>query len=189
MTKKPRLLLDVDGPLTSGFVDHVCHLLRQNGIVADSDAVRHWDPMQTFSAPDEVRARINDALAGPNVARGFVPRAGAVDLVRWARGHADVYAVTSPWDSPYWMSERTTWLVDHFEFNHRQVNHVYDKFIVAGDVLVDDKHANVVAWQESHPNGLAILFRMGHNHADAWPVEVSTCDGLRDLLCRRWHIE
>lgn len=187
--KKRRLLFDVDGPLTEGFVDFVCKILNENGVRADPAQVRHWDPMMSFDTPAHVRAIVNQALVMPNVVREFVPRAGAAELLRWARQHAAVYAVTSPWDSPHWMPERSAWLVEHFGFSHKQISHIHDKFIVVGDVLVDDKHANVKLWQEEYPDGLAVLWRMGHNRDDAWPVEVSSCDELQALLAARWGVE
>jgi 5'(3')-deoxyribonucleotidase len=66
--------------------------------------------------------------------------------------------------------------------------HAHDKFIVYGDVLVDDKPANVMEWQEAYPNGLAVLWRMGHNAKHVWPVEVSNLDELRALLTARWGL-
>lgn len=182
------MLLDVDGPLTTGFVEFVCSELQFHGIPALAHLVDDWDPMNSFNTPDDVRQKVRTRLVQANVAGSFTPRAGAADFVAWARQHAAVYAVTSSWDSPFWTYERTRWLCDHLHFHQNQVVHAHDKFIVYGDVLVDDKPANVMEWQEAYPNGLAVLWRMGHNAKHVWPVEVSSLEELRVLLAARWGV-
>lgn len=183
-----RLLLDVDGPLTEGFIDYVCARLWEHGITAYAHAVDNWDQMASFNTPDHVRKVVNETLTQPNVALSFEPRADAMEFVSWAREHAAVYAVTSQWDAPHWTYERTQWLRTRLAFHLNQIVHAHDKFVVSGDVLVDDKPENVTAWQASHPDGLAVLWRMGHNRTFTWNTEVKSLTELRQLLTLRWKL-
>ena len=82
---------------------------------------------------------------------------------------AEVYIVTSPWNSnPTWTHDREAWLDRHFAIPHSHVVHTGAKHIVSGDFLVDDKTETCAKWQAAHPNGIAVQWQTPHNRRDAW---------------------
>ena len=78
---------------------------------------------------------------------------------------ADVHVVTSPFaESLTWMGERNLWLKDHFGFKESEVTHSDKKFMIVGDMLVDDKPAHCEAWQKARGrHGQALLWHQPHN--------------------------
>lgn len=181
---KPTILLDVDGPLTTGMVEHTCGLLREEGIDAHPHLVTQWDICRAFGAPPDVVARIYARLREPGVCAGFAPREGADELVRSLRRWARVVAVTAPLDgSPTWAQEREVWLTDYLDFRVEDVVSVRDKTLVDGDALVDDKYSTVKAWSAKWGRE-AILWDAPYNVLDHHQPRASDYFELLGLLQR-----
>lgn len=174
---RPRVLIDVDGPLTRGFFVKVCELLRAEGVThAKPSAIDRWNVFESFGVSPEVERRVRERLGLPGIAKEFKPNTGAGPFLARLRQWADVYAVTAPLDgAPTWTHDREIWLFDRLGFTPERVIHARDKSIVGGDVFVDDRLANVEQWAAAHPGGLAVLWLEPHNEADAltWPRETA----------------
>ncbi len=168
--KRPRILLDVDGPLTRGFFVTACALLREHGYgEAQPHTLDQWDIFRSFNASDEVEASVRAWLREPGVASDFMPNVGAQAFVAELQEWADVYAVTAPLDgSPTWGHDRETWLAEHFNIPAERVVLCRDKSVVVGDALVDDRLSYLTAWAAAHPRGLAVLWRESHNASSKW---------------------
>jgi 5'(3')-deoxyribonucleotidase len=180
---RPRILLDCDGPLTDGFAELACAFLRQKGFVAYPRLISGWDIFKSFDVPAAIEREVRSQLQKPYVAQSFLARDGSRRFLEDVRRWADVYAVTAPLDgSPTWAYDRERWLVSNLGFKHDEIVFARDKAIVRGDALVDDRHSHVVAWQEAHPDGVAVLWREPHNAKDAWARVASSYDGLRAWL-------
>ncbi len=166
---RPRVLLDVDGPLTAGFFDAACLVLREMGFAhARPEAISEWDIMRSFGVPPEVERAAYEELRRPGLAASFAPREGARELVAEISEWADVYAVTSPLPgSPTWASERAAWLGE-LGLPEKRVVHAHAKYLVSGDALVDDRDSHLEAWSAEHPRGLAVLWREPHNARSSW---------------------
>lgn len=180
---RPRILLDVDGPLTDGFFAVACEYLRAEGFDAWPRLITDWDVFKSFDVPADVEKRVRALLRAPGVAAAFAPRPGADEFVNALREWTDVYAVTAPLDgSATWGHEREVWLAEHLGFDLRHVSSTRDKTIIAGSALVDDKAGTIRAWQDEHPRGLAVLWREAHNETDRWHAVASDYAGLTGWL-------
>lgn len=180
---KIRLLFDVDGPLTNGFVEQSCKFLREVCRYPDAipENADRWEFIESYNVSAEDKRRTENSFRAPGIANTFVPNPGAVEFIAWCQTWADVYAVTAPWKSaPTWTYDRDQWLRRHF--NLTQVVHTAHKHVVVGDVLVDDKLKNLQDWYASHPKGLPVLWRMPQNRHDIWHLEASDYTRLRKLL-------
>lgn len=174
MRTRPRILLDVDGVLTHGFVELVCKHLAEFGFNVTFDQVDQWDIMKAFQVPPDVEQEVYQRMKLPGVANSFTPIDGSIDFVKSLREWADVYIVTSPMGGPNWAHDREEWLYKHYGIPAKKVASVREKLIVRGDVFVDDKLSHLVEWSKEHPEGKAVLFRIPPNRHDAWPHEAST---------------
>lgn len=100
---------------------------------------------------------------------------GAQDAVGLMRTlGADVHFVTSPWvSSRFWHYERHHWLKKHFDADHDHIHQSAGKHLFDGDVFVDDKVQNVVAWhteqRRKSRNGVGVVWDNEHNQLDAAP--------------------
>lgn len=173
MTRRPTILLDVDGPLTTGVVDVVCASLREQGIAnARPEGVTQWDICKAFGA-DPLQTKVAWAVLGRRgVCSLFEPREGAKEFVLGLRDWADVRAVMAPFDSPTWASERAGWLKEHLGFGRDEIISCHDKSIIRGDALLDDKIENVLGWQVANPSGMSLLWAAPYNSAAQWSARV-----------------
>jgi 5'(3')-deoxyribonucleotidase len=172
VSRKIRILLDVDGPLTSDFTSLACRELRRRGVEAWPRDVTDWDIFKCFGVKGtDVEKACYAVMSAPGYCYEFAPNAGALDFCEWARGRGHgVYAVTAPLgSSETWAHDRERWLKDDLGFDGKRVVHVADKSVVAGDVFVDDKPSNVADWSKANPGRLAVLWRASYNRDFEWP--------------------
>ncbi len=181
---KPLILLDVDGPLTEGFVDLMCAVLRDEGFDhAFPWLVSHWDMDKCFSVPPEINEKVRKYLRGPNICYRFEPNAGARDFVTGLRNWARVVAVTSPLNgSPTWAHERELWLQNRLGFRDDEIISARDKTNVFGDVLVDDKATTVRSWATRWSSSEGILWNASYNAREMWNPRASSYTELEGLL-------
>jgi len=181
--RKPRILLDCDGVLTTSFVDRVCEILRANNHDAHPHHIEQWDIMKHFKIPKHAEETIYEKMEQKGVAFDFEPAPGAVEFVRELHTWADVYVVTSPMGGKHWPHDRQRWLKHWFDIPANHVLNIKHKFVVKGDVLVDDKLSNLTEWHMEFPQGTPIFWRLPQNRHDKHPyLEASNFDELRKHL-------
>lgn len=167
---KPRVLLDCDGIL-SDFVGGYLRLLHEHtGIIATHEQVTAFDIGASLGLTPEQSSRMKRAVGDAHAfARTLEVYPGARQGVIELQRVADVYIVTSPWNSnPTWTHDREWWLREHFGIPHARVVHTSAKHLVRGDVLVDDKVSTVREWCEEHPAGGGIVWDTPHNRGEQW---------------------
>ena len=110
------------------------------------------------------------ALTRPNFALDMFEyegaRQGIYDLVE--AGHNVVF-VTAPYpENDTWAHDREIWLEERFP--GFPVVHTKHKYLIDGDVFIDDSPANVQRWQDCHQDGYAVLWARPWNRevTDAW---------------------
>lgn len=180
---KPVILLDVDGPLTDGFNARFCEYLQDEGVEAHPHLTTSWN----FSnyASGEVIRRVYNRMRETGTCLHFAPNEGAKDFVYALRQWATVIAVTAPLNgAPTWANEREVWLTDHLDFKVEEVISARDKTHVHGDVLVDDKLANIIAYKTRWPNAEAILWTAPYNAREAWNPRAADYYDVLGLLAR-----
>lgn len=182
MPRRPRILLDVDGVLTHGFVEKVCEHLRGFGHEVEAHHVDQWDVMKALNIPAHGEDEVYRRMKLPGVAMQFEPIPGSIEFVAELQTWSDVYAVTSPMGGPYWAADREDWLFKHYNISRYRVASIRDKFIVRGEALVDDKLSHLIEWHKEFPSGKAILWRIPPNRHDKWHTEARTYEELRTLL-------
>ncbi len=176
MSTKPRVLLDVDGVLAD-FVGGVLAILGSRfDIWRKPEEITEFDLSKSLGLhPDIVTALFGEITNRQRFAADLAVYPGAVDGVRRLHEIADVYVVTSPWNSnPTWTHDREAWLARHFDIPHSHVVHTSAKHLVCGDLLVDDKTSTLVEWSNAHPGGFAVQWQTPHNRLDGWKRRTAT---------------
>ena len=193
MTKKPVLLLDVDGVIADfielylRIVHHRIPELRHTG----HDDIVEWDCGRALHLSTDELALVHEDLFAPGAASSMVPYAGAVYGVEQLMKVADVWFVTSPMaQSATWMHERTRWIEHYFGQQAKsQVIHAEKKFLVSGDIFVDDKPSHVAAWKNRWTNGVGTLWVRAYNSREC--KEADTCttswETLKTIVEERSH--
>lgn len=181
---KPIILLDCDGPLTDGFFEKMCEVLRENGVHdAYPHAITDWNVCKAFGCSPELTATAYARLREPGVCSAFKPNEGAREFVHNLRRWATVLAVTAPLNgSPTWAQEREVWLTDHLDFKVDEVISARDKTHVFGHVLVDDKLSTIEGWAKKWACSEAILWTGAHNVRAGWNPRAADYFDLLGLL-------
>ena len=167
---RPRVLLDVDGVLAD-FIGGALQIVNDLfGTAHVREDVTQFDIAASLGLTAEQGAVMKRAIgAMPRFAGALRVLDGAVEAVRQLHQIAEIYIVTSPWNSnPTWCHDREAWLDRHFGILHARVIHTSAKHLVAGDILVDDKTSTLEQWRAAHPIGIAVQWATPHNRCDAW---------------------
>jgi 5'(3')-deoxyribonucleotidase len=163
---KPIILLDVDGVLAD-FVGHLSATCSALDVSMPPPGAWSFD-FRSFLTNKQRKTAIgvlSDARSdGGHFARTLPVIEGAQDAVERLRLHGSVYIVTTPWESnPTWESERRAWLLRNFDVRPNHIVSTAAKYLVRGDLFVDDKPEHVAEWSAEHRNGHARLFNQPHN--------------------------
>jgi len=141
-------LIDCDGVLadfSSMFVRVTKEIF---GIQARMTDGKNWDH---FDYP-EVRAIKEDIwkyIKGtPGLIRGLEKFSYTDELLGTLRGIGDVICVTSLMDGGYYGVERINWLIEEAGFTRFDIMIAYRKYLIEGDIFIDDKPENVVKWAD-----------------------------------------
>lgn len=175
-----RLLLDVDsvfGNIVQVFISAIM-----------AAGIRKMDPgwlPKQFDIATELgftkdeEERMYKMLQAPGVANMMHPYPGAVEKVKSLANIADVYFVTTPMQgSPTWTYDRGLWLTRLFgdELGAKWVYTKY-KFVVFGDILVDDKAENCYEFEKAWPGSIALRWKpkgrevaKGLKNVDSWDM-------------------
>lgn len=173
-----QILIDCDGVLADflgGLLAAINREQKQDFKPADCHS---WDISKAYGISDST---IADIVERSGFCAGLVPLPGASAAVEQMRRKHEVFCVTSPWNSPNWMHERTVWLKRHFGIEHKNVIHCARKELVFGDVLIDDKLLTVVTWAATWPNSLAVVWNQPYNQT---PPDIELPDNVK--RCFSW---
>ena len=168
---KRRFLVDVDGVLAD-FVSAYLDIVRAvTGRSHSPEHVTEFDIGKSLALSRDESSLVKRTLGNSQgIARELGVYPGAREGLAALREVADVYIVTSPWNSnPTWTHDREAWLEKHFRIKHDRVIHTSAKYVCCGDVLVDDKVSAVEQWQAAHSNGIGVVWDTLHNQRDSFP--------------------
>lgn len=155
---------DVDGVFCNFIAGASANAKRLFGIDTTHDQVKFWNFERSFNlTPEQVTALIA-SWRDPGFCAELPPYPGAVEAAAEIKQHARFIAVTHAFDSVTWVSERDEWLRRHLGLRPgKDIIHTEAKDVIKGDVFVDDKVEQVVAWQKAHPQGVGILWAQPYN--------------------------
>ncbi len=188
----PIVLLDCDG-VKADFLR--CALRVANEISGKNikpEDIKNWDMFDAIGK--EHQKACYDEFNKPGFCAGLHPYEGAVEGVRRLQEVASVFVVTSPmYSAPHWMWERTQWLFQHFGIKSKNVIHCSQKWLIQGDVFVDDKLEHVLEWVAHNEDGCGVIWDQPYNRSTAhldpkaldhtyrmnsWETLIDMCKGM-----------
>lgn len=168
-----RVLLDVDGVLADWLRFYVEQVNRICGTNFKQEDAKSWDVEEAFDISGQKRKQVHQIISRPGSCYGLQAIPGALEGVNWLRDIPEVRIayVTAPWNSSTtWAYERREWLKDKgFLQPEDSLVFTRDKYLVAGSVFIDDKPANVEAWQKANPNGSGLVWSQPYNYVSDLP--------------------
>lgn len=141
------ILIDCDGVLSNFNEMALGAIKSQFNIDVTCDGM-NWD---YFDYPNvkSVSGQLWDYICKtPGVIRGLKKYDYADELIGRLREIGDVVCLTSIPRSKFYPSERFEWLIEELGFDRKDIILGHRKYLVNGDVLIDDKPSNVVSWAQ-----------------------------------------
>lgn len=163
LKEKMVALVDVD----SVVLDLNRAFLEPLGIMIPPEKITDWDVFGLISETDRKRvfALFNDPKFWEDPP--IVP--GAQEGIRALQEKYRIVWVTSPWyDCLDWENIRRRWLAEKFGTTNGDVIITEQKYMIDGDILVDDRPKHIEKWQKAHPKGQAWLFDSPFNKFWDW---------------------
>lgn len=159
------LLFDCDGVA----LDFSRHLLKTVGSTKTLRAVKDWNIKSVLTPQQKKRMdRVLNHKSGEFWrTQPLIP--GAKKGIREIRkffGCDPIHWVTSPWYScPVWESIRREMLLKHFGSRYDDITFGYKKWMISGDIFIDDKPEHVEKWREwrAWDKGAGLLFDAPYN--------------------------
>jgi 5'(3')-deoxyribonucleotidase len=158
MFDKPVILIDMD----SIVVDLMTPWLGEYNRLYDDNLT--MDRILTWDTHEYVKPvcgkKVYDLLT-EDLFKGLQPLPGAVSAVNHISGRYNAYFVTA---APAGTADaKVAWVKKYFPQMSNKVFTGKDKWIVAGDALIDDSGDNLTAYKAHHPDALTISIRYKYN--------------------------
>lgn len=167
MSNQPTILLDVDGVLA----DFAGALLAWAGPVYSREQLTEWDLTKALGLED--RQQEFDAVASePGFCESLPLIDGAQVFVEELRSFAEIIVVTSPYSAAkLWTFERLRWLEKHFAITKHDVIFAKRKYLVRGDLMIDDGPHNIDEFLRRDLKGILIDQPWNRDHREL-PVAI-----------------
>ncbi len=125
-------------------------------------------PLESFKGsmfqdflPEETTKLLDLELSKHGFVTNLKPYPHALEAVAELRKlGCEIFCITSPMEHhPTWGFERMRWVKTHFGIDRHHIGQIAAKYLVQGDIFIDDLPKNVEAWQKKNINGKAFLLR------------------------------
>lgn len=162
---RPRVLVDVDDVLAD------CHtpmIKLANDIAGTNFEPSDFTDWDLFKDPRIIpyADEIWRCIYGKGWFLSLSPLDHSVRAVWRLAMFSEILILTSSLDAPHYHHERNAWLKMHLGVDRRHIVYTHSKYLVDGDVFIDDKPDNIFSWIAEHPEGLGILFTTPMNGHD-----------------------
>lgn len=142
------ILIDCDDVLADFTTMFQELVLNQFGIKARASDGETWDIFEYPEVKDLKDEIWKYLLETPGLIRGISKFSYANELIGRLRELGEVICCTATVNGLYWTGERINWLVEEMSFDRKDIIFAHKKDLVWGDVLIDDKPANVQRWAD-----------------------------------------
>jgi 5'(3')-deoxyribonucleotidase len=127
-------------------------------------------------------------LATPMFARMLEPIDGAIDSVMRVSEKYDTFIISSASRSGQFCLEKHLWLENYLpKFDLRRLILCHPKWMIRGDILIDDRLKNIKKWKQFNPGGCGILMAAStnKNETKGFDIKVSSWKEITDYLLKK----
>ena len=141
--KKPRLLLDVDGILADFVSASIKVMTSMSGQKIVPDDILVWEVTEILE-DHSLREKCKEEFNRAGFCSTIEVYDHAQEAVALLQERTELFFVTAPMKkNSTWMPDRVAWLEKHFSADHNHVVFANKKYVVAGDIMIDDAPKNV----------------------------------------------
>jgi 5'(3')-deoxyribonucleotidase len=153
--KKKILAIDLDSTLNTLDTEWIQFYNKDfNDNLTREDMIR-WE-VYTYVKP-ECGKKIYDYLLYSNFFKNLGMQLNADNVTKWLQQFYDIYIVTAY--TPSTCADKCEWVKQHLP--HIPVENIIfcnNKGLIKADILIDDGGHNLVAFKETNPHGIPIVF-------------------------------
>lgn len=170
--RKLRILVDIDGTLCDTLGPWLDRIHEKTGVRAFKQDIVKWNIHECTPLDNLTPYTIFDILHEPGFYRKLPPLPYSQKALKALKddGH-EIYLVTAR-QSDTGLSETLGWATEHFSFiDIKQVIFCYDKHLIKGDILIDDKAETLVQYKNHHPDSKVMGISYPYNDSllqDPW---------------------
>lgn len=186
------ILLDVDGVIADFLTPFIALGNKISGLSLQESDIKDWEVADIF--PEQYRKQIVQEAKAQGFCSNILPYPRAIEAVKSLKILGDIYVVTSPWHSQTWVYERSEWLNKYFDFDRRKIIYTSSKYLVRGDILIDDKVDTVEKWIELNPSSIGFIWESPYSrgykskdsrirYTNSWSFVIETL-----TVCKRFGI-
>jgi 5'(3')-deoxyribonucleotidase len=173
--KKLRILVDVDGIVTDSLPHWLEWIFNQTGVKAEPEQITQWVITDNPPLNQLKKEQVLDILNQPEFTISVSPMPGAIENLKKLvdDGH-DVYLITAR-SGDVCIPETYRWLKQHMPWfdAEERVWFGYAKWMVRGDILIDDKLSTLKKYREEHPLAHLLTIDYPHNRGHDSAIGIS----------------
>jgi len=147
-----RILIDADGVITNFTETFETIYVGCGGKIPEGFIWDHWHAMDKLE-----KGIVEQVWNDPYLFRVQEPYSGALEALERLNKEHEVFIVTSTPHMHAW--SRSDWFRRNAPFIHRENQIVFtsQKYLIRGDVLVEDNLLNLEEWHRNNPRGWPVL--------------------------------
>lgn len=157
--KKFRILLDFDDTITN-FLEEVIN--EYNKIYGTSHSI---DEVTEWVIPSSFEYGLFSVLEKTDILTTITPKLDSIEYInRWIDEGYDVFIVSDCGNCADSYGKKLEWLktyIPKFDLSH--FIPCKEKYVISGDVLIDDNLDNLEKWSLHNPYGMDLLMTAQHN--------------------------
>lgn len=161
-------LFDMDGILADLLLEVQATYFNETGKTFDPQTLKSFDLDSQLPGFRELKY-----WTRPGIFKNLAPIKGAIEAMTELDSLVNIYILSAPTKNGGSVPEKAEWLAKYLPFIHRR-RYIFTpaKWLVRGDLFVDDHANNLVEWKRANPQGLTYGLRYGYNatHPTVYPT-------------------
>lgn len=157
--KKFRILIDMDDTITNFLEEVINEYNKTYGTSHSIDEVTEW------VIPSSFEYGLFSVLELTNILTMITPKLDSIEYInKWIDEGYDVFIVSDCCNRYQSYGEKLEWLktyIPKFDLSH--FIPCKEKYVISGDVLIDDNLDNLEKWSLHNPYGMDLLMTAQHN--------------------------
>ena len=176
--KKFRILIDMDDTITNFLEEVINEYNKTYGTSHSIDEVTEW------VIPSSFEYGLFSVLELTNILTMITPKLDSIEYInKWIDEGYDVFIVSDCCNRYQSYRDKLKWLktyIPKFDLSH--FIPCKEKYVISGDVLIDDNLDNLEKWSLHNPYGMDLLMTAQHNKGIQDERRIYSFEEANDLI-------
>ena len=176
--KNFRILIDMDSTITCFLEDVIKEYNRIYGTSHSIEEITSWE------IPSSFEYGLFSVLEKTDILTTITPKLDSIEYInKWIDEEYDVFIVSDCCNCANSYGEKLKWLETHIpKFDLSHFIPCKEKYVISGDVLIDDNLDNLEKWSLHNPYGMDLLMTAQHNKGIQDERRINSFEEADDLI-------